>query len=347
MLFEAKDVRKYFRVTKGLLFGRTAGWVKAVDGASFSVDERETLSIVGESGSGKTTLAKMMLLLERPTGGTIQFQGSDLGDLRGGDLRRYRRKVQAVFQDPYSSLNPRMMIREIVSEPLEVNAELSNDARQTRVAEVLRHVGLKPELADRYPHQLSGGQRQRVAIARALGPGPAHIVLDEPLAALDVSIRNQIVNLLKDLQEELGLSYLMISHDLATVRHLTHKVAVMYAGKIVEYGSGEAVFQEPLHPYTRALLAATAPPRAGAPWEDQVVVGEPPSPLNPAPGCRFAPRCAYAMAQCTEIEPPLIEVTDGRTVACHLYPAADSATPAPERDRIGQEARFTASNESP
>jgi oligopeptide transport system ATP-binding protein len=332
MLFEARDVRRHFRVTKGLLFGRTAGWIKAVDGASFSVADRETLSIVGESGSGKTTLARMLLLLDTPTDGSILFDGKNLAELRDADLHEYRRSVQAVFQDPYSSLSPRMLVHQIVSEPLEVAGTMSADERRDRVADVLRRVGLKAELADRYPHQLSGGQRQRVAIGRALACGPRHIVLDEPLAALDVSIRNQIVNLLKDLQEQLGLSYLMISHDLATVRHLSHRVLVMYAGKIVEAGPADSVFDQPLHPYTQALLAATVPPRPGESWEELVVPGEPPSPLNPPSGCRFWPRCPHAMSQCSEIEPPLIESREGRAVACHLYPR-----PGPEISELSQD----------
>jgi len=319
VLLRGEGIKKYFKVKGGGFLGSAAAWVKAIDGMDFSVNEHQTLSIVGESGSGKTTLAKMVLLLERPTSGTIYYADKDVAQLRGQEFREYRRNVQAVFQDPYSSLSPRMQVRGIVSEPLEIQGGMSKQDINDRVAEVLQQVGLNVGFAERHPHELSGGQRQRVAVARSIGTSPKHIVLDEPVAALDVSIRNQIVNLLKDLQEQLGISYLMISHDLTTVGHLSHEVAVMYSGKVMERASSKDLFTEPLHPYTKALLSAAVPPRRGEKREEIVLSGEGPSPINPPSGCRFHPRCPHVMPKCSQIEPRLQETAPGRQVACFLY----------------------------
>jgi oligopeptide transport system ATP-binding protein len=318
-LLHGEGITKHFKVAKAPLFGGAASWVKAVDGVDFSVNEHETLSIVGESGSGKTTLAKMVLLLERPTSGTIFYDDKDLAHLSKAEFREYRRNVQAVFQDPFSSLSPRMLVRSIVGEPLEIQGAMSKQEIKDRIAEVLQQVGLSANFGDRHPHELSGGQRQRVALARAIGPSPRHIVLDEPVAALDVSIRNQIVNLLKDLQEQFGISYLIISHDLVTVRHLSHEVAVLYAGKVMERTGAKDLFGEPLHPYTKALLSAAVPPRRGEQREGIVLSGEVPNPLNPPSGCRFHPRCPHAMPKCSQVEPRLQEIAPGRKVACFLY----------------------------
>ncbi len=319
VLLEAKNVKKYFPVTRGLLVSITVGWIKAVDDVSFCIGEEETLGLVGESGCGKTTTAKLVLLLEQPTAGGIFYRGKDLQHLTGSELRRYRSTVQAVFQDPHSSLNPRMRVGDIVSEPLEVNNDFPRQAVRERVAEVLQQVGLNPAFARLYPHELSGGQRQRIAVARALAINSRLIVLDEPVASLDVSIRSQIINLLKDLQEKLGLSYLLITHDLAISRHLSHRVAVMYLGRIVERAPADELYTEPLHPYTKALLSAALPSHPDGKWEEIALTGEVSSPINPPSGCRFHPRCPYAMPHCSEVEPLLREVGHGREVSCHLF----------------------------
>jgi oligopeptide/dipeptide ABC transporter ATP-binding protein len=289
-----------------------------VDGVSVSVAEGETLGIVGESGSGKTTLAKLLLRLERPTTGSLRFDGKDIGTF-GGDFTRYRRAVQAVFQDPYSSLNPRMRVEHIVAEPLTLDDGVSRLMVRERVQEVLELVGLRRESTALYPHEFSGGQRQRIAIARALVTYPKFIVLDEPVSALDVSIRAQILNLLKRLQEKLGLAYVMISHDLAAARYLATRLAVMYAGKLVEVGECDAVYSAPLHPYTDALLSAALPLHPSARRQRIVLAGEVPSPMSPPAGCRFHPRCPRAMPQCGTDEPAWHEVEPGRFTACHLY----------------------------
>jgi oligopeptide/dipeptide ABC transporter ATP-binding protein len=301
------------------MLGKVRGWIKAVDGVSVHVAEGETLGIVGESGSGKTTLAKMFLLLERPTTGAIRFDGKEVQAFEREDLARYRRSVQAVFQDPYSSLNPRMRVENIVAEPLPPEDGLTRAAVRERVTEVLELVGLRRESASLYPHEFSGGQRQRIAIARALVTYPKFIILDEPVSALDVSIRAQILNLLKGLQERLGLAYLMISHDLAAARYLSTRLAVMYAGKLVEAGDCDAVYQEPLHPYAQALLSAALPLHPAARRERIILPGEIPNPLNPPTGCRFHPRCPKAMVRCQQQEPEWKEVSKDHFTACHLY----------------------------
>ena len=286
---------------------------------SVQVAEGETLGIVGESGSGKTTLARLFLLLERPTAGSLLFDGTPIETFGPRDLARYRRAVQAVFQDPYSSLDPRMRVEHIVAEPLPRDGGASRAVRRERVLEVLQLVGLRRDSASLYPHEFSGGQRQRIAIARALATTPKFIILDEPVSALDVSIRAQILNLLKDLQERLGLAYLMISHDLAAARYLATRLAVMYAGQLVETGECDAVYTEPLHPYTQALLSAALPLHPSARRRRIVLTGEVPNPMNPPAGCRFHPRCPQAMPQCRNEEPAWKEVKPGRFTACHLY----------------------------
>jgi oligopeptide/dipeptide ABC transporter ATP-binding protein len=321
MMLEAIGLKKYFPVTGGFSLGGVRGWIKAVDGVSVRVDEGETLGIVGESGSGKTTLARLFLLLERPTAGVVLLDGKESGAFTREDLARYRRSVQAVFQDPYSSLNPRMRVEHIVAEPLPRDHGVSPAMTRERVAEVLELVGLRRGSGALYPHEFSGGQRQRIAIARALVTYPRFIMLDEPVSALDVSIRAQILNLLKGLQERLGLAYVMISHDLAAARYLSTRLAVMYAGKLVETGECDAVYTEPLHPYTQALLSAALPlhPAARSRRKRIVLSGEVPNPMNPPAGCRFHPRCPQAMEQCRSQEPEWREVKPGRFTACHLY----------------------------
>jgi oligopeptide/dipeptide ABC transporter ATP-binding protein len=317
MRLEGVGLAKHFVASRGL--GRSRGVVKALDGVNVQVAEGETLGIVGESGSGKTTLAKLFLLLERPTAGSLLFDGKATATFDRDDLSRYRRAVQAVFQDPYSSLNPRMRIEPIVAEPLPRDDGMSRAAARERVLEVLQLVGLRRDSASLYPHEFSGGQRQRIAIARALVTYPKFIFLDEPVSALDVSIRAQILNLLKGLQERLGLAYVMISHDLAAARYLATRLAVMYAGQLVETGQCDAVYTEPLHPYTQALLSAALPLHPSARRQRIVLTGEVPNPMNPPAGCRFHPRCPRALPQCRTEAPVFKEIKPGHTTACHLY----------------------------
>jgi oligopeptide/dipeptide ABC transporter ATP-binding protein len=318
-LIEARRLSKRFPVKRGL-FSKTTGYVSAVDDVSFVIEPGHTLGVVGESGCGKTTTAKLVLRLEEPTGGEMLFEGRDLQGLDADGVRIYRRSVQAVFQDPFASLNPRMRVGVIIAEPLVTNERLTSAEVQERIGHLLDVVGLPQRSSSLFPHEFSGGQRQRIAIARALALSPKLLVLDEPVSALDVSIRAQILNLLRDLQQKLGLSYLFIAHDLAAVGHMSATIAVMYLGKIVELGEATAIAKDPKHPYTRALFSAALPSHPDDRREEIVLAGEVPSPLDPPAGCRFHPRCPHAMPVCSS-EVPALQMVDGREVACHLYPS--------------------------
>ena len=316
-LLEAQALTKHFPVRRGVL-GRHVGLVRAVDSVSFTIEPGKTLGLVGESGCGKTTTSRMILNVEPPTSGTIRFEGATLSRLDRGGLSRYRRAVQAVFQDPYASLDPRMRVGTIVGEPLVINERPASSALHRRVLELLDLVGLPERAAELFPHEFSGGQRQRIAIARALALSPKLVVLDEPVSALDVSIRAQILNLLRDLQRRLGVAYLFIAHDLAAVAHMSHTIAVMYLGKIVELGAAAEVALSPKHPYTQALFSAALPLDPGERREEIILSGEIPSPLAPPPGCRFHTRCPHVMDRCRSDEPALAP-EGARLVACHLY----------------------------
>jgi oligopeptide/dipeptide ABC transporter ATP-binding protein len=316
-LLEVRDLQKYFAV--GGFLGRARGWVKAVDGVSFTINRGETLGLVGESGCGKTTTAKLILAAEKVTAGTIAFEGRNIVPLRDKGLMDYRRQVQVVFQDPYSSLSPRMRVGDIIGEPIETHERVSRHEIRARVGALLELVGLRPDMARLFPHEFSGGQRQRLAIARALSTNARLVVLDEPVSALDVSIRAHIISLLESLQARLGVSYLFIAHDLAAVAHLSHQIAVMYLGKLVETADSLELCAHPLHPYTKALFAASLPSHPDEVKEAIVLTGEVPSALDPPSGCRFHPRCPFVMPQCATSEPELMEVSRGHNVACHLY----------------------------
>jgi oligopeptide/dipeptide ABC transporter ATP-binding protein len=309
----------YFPVQRGPFFNRRTVPLKAVDGVSFAITQGGTLSLVGESGCGKTTTARTILKLEQPTSGRVLWRGRDLSALNDSQTRAYRAAVQAVFQDPYSSMDPRMRVGDFVAEPLLLHPDLSSAERKERVAEALQQVGLRPADAQLFPHQFSGGQRQRLAVARALSSSPEVIVLDEPVSSLDVSIRAQIMNLLKDLQDRLGLSYLFIAHHLGTVRYMRHTVGVMYLGRIVELASSEELFTNPLHPYTRALLSAALPDHPDMQRQEIILHGEVAAATAVPSGCRLHPRCPFAMPVCAEVAPEWKEAAPGHWTACHLF----------------------------
>jgi len=317
VLLEVRDLCKHFDVKQGL-FGRGGAKVRAVDGVSFWIRQGETLGLVGESGCGKSTTGKMILRLTEPTSGTINWRGRQIEKLPAAQMRPFRRELQAVFQDPYSSLNPRMRAAEIVAEPLRNFESLSGKEIAERVAALFDRVGLRPDQLVKYPHEFSGGQRQRLGIARALSVQPKLIVCDEPVSALDVSVQAQVINLLIDLQEEFGLSYLFVAHDLAVVEHISHRVAVMYLGKMVEIAPKRSIFAAPLHPYTEALLSAVPVPDPTVQRKRIILTGDVPSPMKPPPGCRFHTRCPYAEERCRVEEPALREIEPGHLVACHL-----------------------------
>ncbi len=331
-ILQVRDLKKYFPIAGGTLLSRTIGYVRAVDGVSFHVNRGETLGLVGESGCGKSTTARLIMRLLEPTSGSIRIDGEETNNLNAGALKALRRKVQIVFQDPYASLNPRMRVGDILAEPFHIHGRYDGSATENRIIALLEAVGMSPKYLKRYPHEFSGGQRQRIGIARALALNPSIVVLDEPVSALDVSIQAQTLNLLAQLQDEFNLTYVLIAHDLAVVRHAADRVAVMYLGKIVETADRKDLYARPVHPYTQALLSAVPIPNPGSrPSRNRIrLVGEPPSPRNPPQACRFNPRCWKAQEVCTEVEPILTpsEVTaPAQMAACH-FPALDSGADA-------------------
>jgi len=319
-LVEVRDLKKHFPVTRGGVLARVSGQVYAVDGVSFHIGRGETLGLVGESGCGKSTVGRTLLKLLQPTSGRIFFDGVDITDFDLAKMFPYREKMQMIYQDPYASLNPRMTAGDIVGEPLIIHRAARREERTDRVAGLFERVGLRPELMSSYPHEFSGGQRQRIGIARALALDPELIIGDEPVSALDVSIQAQIINLLMDLQDEFHLSYLFVAHDLAVVEHISHRVAVMYLGRIVELTDKTSLFEMPLHPYSEALLSAVPVAKARAKGRKRVILsGDVPSPINPPSGCHFHSRCPYAMPRCRHEVPALREVQAGHLAACHLH----------------------------
>ena len=326
-LVQVRKLKKYFPIMRGVVIQRHAGDVKAVDDVSFDIRKGETLGLVGETGSGKTTVGRTMIRLYEPTEGEIVFDGTDLRDLGGSELRHMRRRMQMIFQDPYASLNPRMTVGSIIAEPLEVHAVAHGSEKRDRVQELLRMVGLNPYFVNRYPHEFSGGQRQRIGIARALALNPDLIICDEPISSLDVSIQAQVVNLLEELQERLGLTYLFIAHDLSMVRHISDRMAVMYLGKIVELTDRNEIYLNPLHPYTKALMSAVPVPDPLVEEKRQRIIleGDIPSPSNPPLGCNFNTRCPVAIDTCFEAEPEFIEVSEGHFCSCHLVKPGQAA----------------------
>lgn len=322
-LLEVRGLKKYFPITKGVIRTKVVGLVKAVDGISFSIAPGTIFALVGESGCGKTTTSRLILLLERATEGTILFRGEDITKLNKEQVKEYKSAVQAIFQDPFSSLNPRRRVGSIIAEPLKVQKKLGKAEIQYRVEEALKQVSIDVTAARRYPHMFSGGQRQRIALARALVMNPRIIVLDEPVSALDVSIRAQILNLLHDLQRELGVSYLLISHDLATVRYMSHHVGVMYLGRIVEMAECEALYDNPFHPYTQALLSAALPSHPDLVKDEIMLPGEVPSAAALPTGCRFNPRCLHREPICSDYEPELQMISENHWVSCHKQKRSD------------------------
>jgi len=321
ILVDARHLKMYFPIRRGMIIERVVGHVHAVDDISFHVKRGETLGLVGESGCGKSTTGRAVLQIYKPTAGEVYYEGKEITALKGNSLRTYRRNMQMIFQDPFASLDPRMTVGGIIAEPLEIHNLAKGKEKEEKVREMLRIVGLNPYFANRYPHEFSGGQRQRIGVARALALEPEFIVCDEPISALDVSIQAQIINLLEELQAQYNLTYLFIAHDLAVVRHISDRVAVMYVGKIVELADRNELYELPLHPYTRALLSAVPIPDPQIEKRRSRIIlqGDVPSPVNPPSGCRFHPRCPFARAECSESEPPLEEVRPGHMVACFFW----------------------------
>lgn len=316
VLLEIRNIKKYFPITRGL-FKHTVGYVKAVDGINLKIKRGETLGLVGESGCGKSTLGRSILRLTEPSVGEILLDGTDIRKLNQEELRQYRKKLQIIFQDPFASLNPRMTVGDIVGEPLKIHGLVKKDEMEERVAELLTLVGLDSRIMGRYPHQFSGGQRQRIGIARALSLNPELVICDEPVSALDVSVRSQVLNLMNELKEKLNLTFLFISHDLSVVKHISDRVAVMYLGQLVELADKEEIYENPAHPYTKALMSAIPIPDPFVERKRIILAGDVPSPLNPPSGCRFHPRCPLACQVCREQEPKLREYKKGHYAACH------------------------------